>query len=441
MSQLHARLERLRLPALTAYVLVIMLATLTPFRIDLSPENIRWRMIRAITPNLRIIDIVDAARNVVLFAGWGLVWMATAPRGRAWREVRRATLWGAAISIVVEFCQLFARNRFSSINDVVTNTVGGFLGALCFALVVFTLLKHRDRKSYFGLPAILLATSYGTGVILEAVIPLFRDTLGRVRGGPFTRAEIIFARYNWRSIFDIPWEEILLFAPAGALVVLAMVEGGTPHQVAARRTAIGGLLLCCLAELIHAPLGIPIIGGILLTHALAIAAGAYATARWLPAFSQNVRGVDRPRILMAGYAFLLMLWAWRPYMPEFNGAEYVRKLHEPFWLPLAMSGRWGDFYIIADISVPFFLGVPLGALLAVWPLRREGGLRTALPGIYLAFVLEAGQLFIVGRSPDITDFLIAAAGVALGWLCLRRAGFQPYGELLRRAHPDPVPAK
>lgn len=87
-------------------------------------------------------------------------------------------------------------------------------------------------------------------------------------------------------------------------------------------------------------------------------------------------------------------------------------------------------YTVADVCVPFFLAVPLGALLAVWPLRRSGLLRTALPGIYFAAALEAGQLFIIGRSPDMTDFLVVAAGVVTGWLIVRRAGFQPHGELL-----------
>ncbi|MEO8030655.1 MAG: VanZ family protein [Gemmatimonadota bacterium] len=437
MSQLHARLERLRRPALAAYGLVILLATLTPFTVDTDPDHIRGRLVRALVLSLNRADIIDAARNVVLFAGWGLVWMATSPRGGNWRSVRQATIWGFLLSLSVELGQLGSSNRFASINDVLTNTIGSFLGAICFAAVVYTLYGHRDRKSYFGLPAILLAGSYGVSAFLEALVPLFRDDHGTVHGGVLTRTAIILAGFRWDSIRDIPWEDLFLFAPAGLLAVVALVESGLSHREAALRGGIAGALLCVAAELLHAPLGIPILLGSLLAHIAGVGLGAWAAGRWLGSFSQNVRGVDRPRILLSCYVIVLTLWAWRPFFPEFDPAQYARKLHDPWWIPLALTERWNDFFSVVDVSVPFFLAVPLGALLAVWPLRRVGALRTALPGVYLALVLEAGQLFVIGREPDITDFLVAAAGVAMGWLCLRRAGFQPYGELLR---PAPAPA-
>jgi glycopeptide antibiotics resistance protein len=423
------------MPALAAYLVVIILATLTPFAADFNRYDIYWRLMRAAVPRFNRGDIVDAARNVILFGGLGLVWMATAPRGGAWREVRKATLCGFVISASVEFLQLFAWNRFSSINDIITNTAGALLGAVSFAIVVSTLLRHRERKSYFGLPAMLLAISYGIGAGLEALIPLFRDSLGRLSGGPVSRALLVLDTFNWNSVLDFAWADIPLYAAAGLLAAVALVESGLSHPDAARRTIVVGVLLSILIELLHAPLGIPIILGSLLARIIGLTVGAWGTGHWLSWFSNNVRGVDRPRILLAGYALVLVLWAWRPYVPEFNHMEYVRKLHDPWWIPLAMTGRWNNFYAIFDIAVPFFLGVPIGALLAVWPLRRHGPLRTALPGIYLVFVLEAGQLFVVGRSPDITDFLVAAAGVAMGWLCLRRAGFQPYGEVLRTRDP------
>ena len=96
------------------------------------------RLIAAMHPQFRPNDIVDAARNIVLFAGWGLVWMATAPPQRAWRSIGRATATGAAISITVELCQVASSNRYASILDVLTNTTGSFVGAFFFAALVRT---------------------------------------------------------------------------------------------------------------------------------------------------------------------------------------------------------------------------------------------------------------------------------------------------------------
>jgi VanZ family protein len=439
MGQLHARVERLRRPALAGYVIVVLLATLTPFVPDFDAGRMQLRLWEAIFPSLAPGDVVDFARNIVLFAGWGLVWMATAPRGGGWRSVRRATLWGALLSTMVELCQVGSRNRYPSILDVLSNSCGSFLGAFCFGAVIYILRDHRDRKSYFGLPAAMLAAAYGAGVSLEAVVPFLRGSLGRVRGGVLRRVALVLAAFRWESVLWIPWEDILLFAPAGVLAVVALAEAGLPHREASRRVAWAGTLLAAVTELLHAPLGIPIVLGAALAHATAVALGAWAAGRWLAPLSTKVRGADRPRGLMTAYALLLVAWAWRPYIPEFDPGQYARKLHAPWWVPLALTGRSSDSFAIVDVSIPFLLAVPAGALLAVWPLRREGPLRTALPGIYLAFLLEAGQLFIVGREPDITDFLVAAAGVATGWLCLRRAGFQPYGELLPRPIADPQP--
>jgi VanZ family protein len=388
------------------------------------------RLIRALFPPLTPGDVVDFARNIVLFAGWGLVWMATAPRGGGWRSVRRATLWGAMLSVCVELCQVASRNRYASILDVLSNTTGSFLGAFCFAGVIYILRDQRDRKSYFGLPAAMLAAGYGAAVFLEALVPFLRASLGQIRGGPLRRAALVLAAFRWESLLAIPWEDILLFAPAAMLTVVALAESGVPHARAARRVALAGAVLSLLAELLHAPLGVPIVLGAILTHAAGLGLGAWAAGRWLAPLSLKVRGADRPRALLAVYTSLLVLWAWRPYIPEFDRAEYARKLHAHWWVPLALTGRSNDSFSVVDVSVPFLLAVPAGALLAVWPLRRHGLLRTALPGLYLALILEAGQFFIVGRQPDITDFLVASAGVATGWLCLRRAGFQPYGEIL-----------
>lgn len=430
MGQLHARLERLRRPALAAYVAVVLLATLTPFVPDFNPGHMQLRLDRALFPPLTPGDVIDFARNIVLFGGWGLVWMATAPRGGGWRSVRRATLWGALLSVSVELCQVASRNRYASILDVLSNTAGSFLGAFCFAGVIYILRDQRDRKSYFGLPAAMLAVAYGTAAFLEALVPFMRASLGRVRGGPFQRAALVLAAFRWDSLLAVPWEDFVLFAPAGMLGVVALAETGVPHRRAARLVMVTGALLAFLAELLHAPLGVPFMLGAILAHAGGIAIGAWAAGRWLAPLSLRVRGADRPRALVALYTSLMVAWAWRPYIPEFDPLQYARKLQAQWWLPLALTGRSYDSYSVVDVSVPFLLAVPAGALLAVWPLRRHGPLRTALPGVYLALILEAGQLFIVGRQPDITDFLVASAGVATGWLCLRRAGFQPYGEIL-----------
>ncbi len=51
--------------------------------------------------------------------------------------------------------------------------------------------------------------------------------------------------------------------------------------------------------------------------------------------------------------------------------------------------------------------------------------------LYLAVATELGQTLVVARTLDVTDLMIQAAGAAIGWVAVRRAGFLPYGAQLR----------
>ncbi|MGH7507132.1 MAG: VanZ family protein, partial [Longimicrobiales bacterium] len=89
-----------------------------------------------------------------------------------------------------------------------------------------------------------------------------------------------------------------------------------------------------------------------------------------------------------------------------------------------------DLHTAADAAIPALLFLPVGALLAAWPLRRSGMLRGLLPAVALAIVAESLQIVMAGRTFDITDVLIAASALAVGWVLTRRAGYRAYGELL-----------
>ena len=65
------------LAARLAYVVIVLLATLT--QLDFSPDLAAagQRLARAFTPSLGWRDAIDALRNLTLFAGLGAVWVVT----------------------------------------------------------------------------------------------------------------------------------------------------------------------------------------------------------------------------------------------------------------------------------------------------------------------------------------------------------------------------
>jgi VanZ family protein len=426
-ASLGTTLDRARLPARAAFIGILLLATLSTFDFDPERARVAVRLARALDPQVGARDAIDALRNLALFAGWGVVWMATAAAGRTTRQLLLALASGAAISVTVETAQLFSAVRNASLLDVATNTIGTAIGAVGFVFLVRLAAGLRGRRSFVGIPALTMAGAYGVACFLEAAVPLFRqDEVLGVSGGPVERLRIVLASFQWRSLLDLPVEDLVIFLPAGVLAVAALSEAGVVYPAARRRTIATGAVLALLAELLHGPNGQPIIAGAVLVHALAVALGAVVAAQFLPAFSQAFRGAARPRWVLRGLAVLIALWALRPWIPEF--LPLSERLSADWWVPLAALGGSMNVFSVVDVVAPFCLYFPLGALLAVWPWRRSGWMSHLWPAAYLAFGTEALQLFVQGRFVDVTDPLVQFSGALIGWTVIRRAGYRPYGE-------------
>lgn len=424
---------RVALAARGAYLLVLLLATLTNLRLELDPGRMAERAAGMLSPSLSARDAVDGLRNLTLFAGWGLVWLATAPVVRSMGAIRNAVLTGAAISLLVELVQLASTTRTPSLLDVGTNTGGALLGALTLLAAVMGMRRLRSARSFVGLPASAFALSYGSAVAAEALVPLFRQaTPPNTWGGPMRRMGLVLASFEWSSLLELPLADLLLFAPAGVFAVAALAEVGHPFRRSATWVAAAGLLASVLAEVGHGFLGLHIQLGAAAVHGIGIAAGAVLAAQGLPWFTRTLRGRQRPRALALAYGILLLVWALRPWVPVESTAAIADQLATRWWMPLGAHRLRMDVFSVVDVVTGFMIYLPAGALLAVWPVRWRGPLSAFLPAIYVAALGEAGQLFVDARTVDVTDVLVDAAAAATGWLIARRAGLRPFGALLPR---------
>ena len=70
--------------------------------------------------------------NVLLFIPYGLFYCWNFSRGR---KILRCTFLGAVISLGIETMQLVTGRGYFQIDDIVTNTLGAFIGALFFACI------------------------------------------------------------------------------------------------------------------------------------------------------------------------------------------------------------------------------------------------------------------------------------------------------------------
>jgi len=411
------------------YVAVVLLATLTQLHFSSDLTAAGERLVRAFTPSLGWRDAIDGLRNTVLFAGLGAVWVVSSRSGNVRAEIRRSTLVGLALSATVEGLQVFSPVRTASIVDVTTNTLGALLGAGGVALLIAAVVAAKGARSYLGVPTFLLAAAYGGAALCEALTPLFGPAaLPWTAGGPLGRLNAALAAAGPISFDSLPLVDLLLFAPAGFLFVMLLRERGREAGWVGVAGAGAGLAL--LAELGHGMLGFPIWWGAVLVRTAGVGLGAWAAQRALPALTPVLRGAARARAALFAYGGLLVLWGWRLFMPRTDPHAIAAQLAPENLVPLASLAERVDAFSALHVLQQFLLYLPLGTLLAVWPLRLRGRWAHLWPGVWLAVVLELGHAVIVERTLDVTNALVACAGLGIGWIVVRRSGFAPYGEAL-----------
>jgi glycopeptide antibiotics resistance protein len=375
---------------------------------------------------------VDGLRNLLLFAGWGLVWCVTAPTSRLQRAILAATITGMLISAGVETAQLFSPRRHASLLDVLTNTAGALAGAVGTVALLRATSAARSARSLVGVPMFVFAVTYGCAAMLEIVLPGMRqDLLPGADGGPFARFRLASTRIGWGGA-DL-WSSALqglLMLPAGAFAVTALVESGRSLLRALLLTAGASVSLALLLEFGRGTTGQPIEIGMFVAHALGLLCGAWLAAAWLPTVARRFQGHALALRLAAFYTLILLLWRWQPFVPSFAVDAIRQSFSANHLIPLQALTMKMDLFSASVVAVGFLLHMPLGALLAVWPLRLHGWLAHMLPGIWVVAVVEAGQLMIAGRYFDVTDIIIGGAGILAGWGLMRKAGFRPRGEAL-----------
>ena len=411
------------------YVAVVLLATLTQLHFSPDLSAAVERLARAFTPSLGWRDAIDGLRNTVLFAGLGAVWVVTSRSGNVRAEIRQATVVGLALSATVEGLQVFSPVRTASIVDVTTNTLGALGGAAAVALLIAAVVAAKGARSYLGVPTFLLAGAYGAAVLCEALTPLFGPAaLPWTAGGPLGRLGAAFQAAGPVSFDTLPLVDLLLFAPAGFVCVMLLRERGRDARWVG--VAGAGAALALVAELGHGMLGFPVWWGAVLVRAAGVGLGGWTAHRALAALTQLLRGAARARAVAFAYGALLVLWGWRLFMPRTDVHAIAAQLEPANLIPLASLAERVDAFSALHVLQQFLLYLPLGSLLAVWPLRLRGRWAHLWPGVWLAVVIELGHVVIADRTFDATNALVACAGLGIGWIVVRRSGFAPYGEAL-----------
>jgi glycopeptide antibiotics resistance protein len=120
-----------------AYIVAIGLGTTAPFLFTTDHQIVSMK-IAHVSPNIFVdtwkggpVAMTDVGLNVLLFVPFGVLGGLSEHTSHSSfaRRVLLVTLLGLLVSLGVETAQVFTRNRIPSSTDVVTNTLGAFLGA------------------------------------------------------------------------------------------------------------------------------------------------------------------------------------------------------------------------------------------------------------------------------------------------------------------------
>jgi VanZ family protein len=164
-------------------ILVILLATLLPFSFQpYDPaETVRQSESRF---SMGSWDWLGLPANVILFLPFGFgAWMGLRDRYRHRVRLAAVGVLGSGLSAVCELLQFFLPGRLTSLLDLVANTAGALLGALCawwWSRPVFDWLGARARRLVGArVPTTLLRLSLTYLFALSSVLILLYPWSGR----------------------------------------------------------------------------------------------------------------------------------------------------------------------------------------------------------------------------------------------------------------------
>ena len=407
----------------------IVYVTLLPFDFSASGELIHLRLNRLWERPIRGAggSWHDAIGNVLLFTPWGLligIWCAQR-RSNLILAAACGLLTGACLSGSVEAIQLFAPERYASIIDLITNTLGSLFGALIgwpIARWIWPITSVRIRRLLTNRPMTACTLAVMVGLVVAELAPTYVKT---------ERVESAVARKPVRVIPFAPsfgaarrqaatWGAVCLtWVLIGGLIVLGASESGT-HGVrtVAWAVSIAGSIAIVI-EIIQ--LVVPGRAADAFSGAVAVVGSAVGATTVMRMPRRDLRCWILPAL--ATWCVATTLAAWSPFQFAWPDRPVWRtEMLVPFWSYFG-SRNIEDLTDVINQAIVF---APLGGLLAAQSWKRTF-LATIMLGFTWSILLEFGQVFLPARSADMSDAISAAGGAGVGWALWR------WGVLARNA--------
>ena len=417
--------------AFFAWLIFVVYGSLLPFElrgISLSEAIDTFSRIRFL--DLGIVSRADWIANILLYIPLAFLacsWIGgDSHRGPLKALAVPATLLiciGTAVA--VEFTQTFYAPRTVSLNDLLAESIGTFLGIAIWSFYGTPIRKLLDAFAEGGRASIYAAISiYGIAYILLALFPydfiisldelkwkLSSDHLGWILAGSCG---------SWLRCGAQMLGEFLAIMPLGLLLSLAN------RRLSLTRVFVVGAGLSLFLELCQ----ILLASGVSQGASILLRAGGLVGGVMLGRFLHQ-QGIGPIAKLTRRFALFLAIpyliavaalnsWFGSPWVDIGSAAD--RLLSDVRFLPFYYHYFSTETHAVASLLAQFTMYAPIGIL--IWA-RDIGTVRSpsrhfgvvGMAAAMLALPIELGKLFVPPQHPDFTNLLIAASGAMFAyWL-------------------------
>ena len=430
---LHSR--GLYLVAGIAYLLFVVYGSLVPLAFHPRPLDVALRDFL----HIRYLQLgpesrADWVANLLLYIPLAYLWLGFVSReGRIFRQVFFSLVIFSicvALSISVEFAQLFFPPRTVSLNDIIAEVLGTGVGIVLFwfsgnktRTLVESLLSQGRRAAYASL--LLYAFAY----FAFSLFPYdFVISAGEIR------AKLAGDFFHWfpsRTSCGNTLRcgaklaaEAAVAAPVGVLIgLVSQLSRGTVVTLAASIGLVLGVIIEALQFFLVS--GITL-GVSVFTRIMGVAVGAAAAASWRSVSLWPLLYFLRPYMPITGATYVALLAAvtWLGKGPVLPVQQALGRLGEIYFMPFYYHYYTSESAAMASLLAATIMSLPISVQFWIWRVTqmREFVGRGALQAGFLSGIitsgLEFGKLFFSAARPDPTNIIIAAAASAVGFLCL-----------------------
>lgn len=349
----------------------------------------------------------------------------------------------AALSISIEFTQIWFPPRTVSQNDIIAESLGGLIGVVLWLWSGTRL--NRSIRSFLAMRGSAdqldwLLRAYLVGLLVYSVLPFDltvrpAEVWDKYQEGKITLIPFSYPyESSYRAIYAFV-ATVLAFVPAGMLIARTPVTAG--HRVrSVAASVVWGFLLAAGVETAQLFVYSRTTNTTdLITGTIGTAIGVWVIQRWPasdePSFSNERRRADSWFVYLGVSllsAAVLPLVFWTPYDFITDGALIRERLNGLFQVPFSALYFGSDFNAMVQITRKTLWYVPLGGLLAaaakaaVLPLAiRRMFLAAALLTVSAVAVgIELGKVLVPSRTPDFTNVIFATLGGAAGMFLATR---------------------